>query len=287
MEDSQLAFIKEVDALKIERAMLLEKTQPYLNLVNATSIATIHHHHQQQQQQHTVNNHENLSDYPLVPSLPSSHHHHHQDDGDDVGDGNIVNNHEHHYQLSQQRSYVYKRVINPTLLQLKSKIMDWTTNHTSTATDHIAFNLSSTLNLDDKNGSNSRSSSSSTERSRAMDLLNVFEKALSAMDQYYIVSNDEIINSSISKVDDHDAAAAAAVTSNSRGDYGTVIGASVHDNNKNNNNNNNNNIKTGTGSSDNSDGGDIESSPLGHGNNTLLLELVTILAAYVQDEADT
>ena len=277
MEDSQLAFIKELDALKIERAMLLEKTQPYLNLVNATSITTIHHQQQQQQQQHTTSNHENTSEYPLFPPLPSSYHHH--DDGDDVGDGNIVNNHEHHYQLSQQRSYVYKRVINPTLLQLKSKIMDGTTNNITTATDHVALNLSSTLNVDDKNDS---SSSSSSERSRAMDLLNVFEKALSAMDQYYIVSNDKIINSSTnSKDDDHDAAA-AAVTSNSRGDCGIVIRASAHDNNK---NNNSNNIKTSTGSGD-SNGGDIESSPLSHGN-TMLLELVTILAAYVQDEADT
>jgi len=271
MEDSQLSFIKELDALKIERAMLLEKTQPYLNLVNATSITTLHHH-QQQQQQHTTSNHENTSEYPLFPSLQSSSHHHH-DDGDDVSDGNIVNNHEHHYQLSQQRSYVYKRVINPTLLQLKSKIMDGTTNNTTTSIDHVASNLSSTLNVDDKNDSNS----SSSERSRAMDLLNVFDKALSAMDQYYIVSNDEIIKSSSnSKDDDHHA---AAVTSNSRGDSGIVIRASVHDNNK---NNKTNNIKTSTGSN----GGDISSSPLSHGN-TMLLELVTILAAYVQDEVDT
>jgi hypothetical protein len=279
MEDSQLAFIKELDALKIERAMLLEKTQPYLNLVNATSFTTLHHH-QQQQQQHTTSNHENTSEYPLFPSLPSSSYHHH-DDGDDVGDGNIVNNHEHHYQLSQQRSYVYKRVINPTLLQLKSKIMDETTNNTTTAIDHVALNLSSTLNVDDKNDSksSSSSSSSSSERSRAMDLLNVFEKALSAMDQYYIVSNDEIINSSSNSKDDDHHDASAAGTSNSRGDCGIVIRASVHDNNK---NNKTNNIETSTGSG----GGDISSSPLSHGN-TMLLELVTILAAYVQDEADT
>ena len=277
MEDSQLSFIKELDALKIERAMLLEKTQPYLNLVNATSITTLHDHHHHQQQ-HTTSNHENTSEYPLFPSLQSSSHHHH-DDGDDVSDGNIGNNHEHHYQLSQQRSYVYKRVINPTLLQLKSKIMDGTTNNTTTAIDHVALNLSSTLNVDDKNDSNSSSSSSSSsERSRAMDLLNVFEKALSAMDQYYIGSNDEIIKSSSNSKDDdhHDA---AAVTSNSRGDCGIVIRASAHDNNK---NNNNNNIETSTGSN----GGDISSSPLSHGN-TMLLELVTILAAYVQDEVDT